>query len=746
MYSIRITNDSRARRRAFSARLADKGFLVLKELRIKLIVLALLLLVTSTAHTQSPEGRKNLSIPRTDSAPVLDGRLDDETWKSAVRIDDMHQFLPIDHGEPSERSEFYLMYDDDYLYVGARLYDSDPDGIIARQLIQNAPMPFDDAFEFLLDPFNNMRSGYHFQINPNGVRLDGIFDNTTNINRDWDGIWDVEAVIDSQGWTSEVAIPFKTLNFNTENPDWGFSIARTIARKKEELAWSSYDRQFNPGTAGVLHGFEGLQQGMGLDIVPSLTVGRAENFIMNDADLVLEPALDISYKFTPSLTGALTFNTDFSATEVDDRQVNLSRFSLFFPEKRDFFLQDADIFSFGGLNENGIPFFSRRIGLGRSGQPVDLNAGAKLTGRLGRWNVGALTVHQDGDGGVDESLLMVGRVSANILEESSIGALMTFGDPLSNRDNALAGADFSYRNTHFMGHRSLTGNLWYQQSWTEAVTADEQAWGAQVGIGASEGLAGNLTWQRFGERFNPALGFANRTGVTRTNLTLAHRYRPDHEWLRSIFTFMELDHVENLDGKVESQQIFFRPAQLENHRGDRLSVSIFHGREVLFSNFEISPGVIIPPGDYSFFRYGSEFAMAQERVFAPRVQLFLGEYYNGERFNARGGFDWRPNKYFYAGINYDYNNIQLPAGNFQTRLIQISANVAYNAKWSWITRMQYDNFSDSVGLNSRIRWNPRAGEDLYLVLNHNFNAEGAFRGLESTYNEILLKYTRTFRF
>jgi hypothetical protein len=713
-------------------------------------VLCLTLVLTCAASgvraQPQVEERKTVTIPRVNVAPVLDGVPDEAIWDEAVRIEDMHQFLPADHGSPSEDTEFYLMYDNDYLYIGARLYDSNPDGIIARQLVQGQSMPFDDAFEFLLDPFNHMRSGYFFQINPNGVRRDGIYEDTTRLNNDWDGIWDAEARINVDGWSAEVAIPFKTLNFDPANSDWGFTIARTIARKKEELAWSSYDRRLNPGTAGTLRGFTDLQQGMGLDIVPSITVGRGEDFVLSGEDLIAEPSLDVRYKIAPSLTGVLTFNTDFSATDVDDRQVNLSRFSLFFPEKRDFFLQDADIFAFGGMNQNGIPFFSRRIGLSKRGQPVDLNAGVKLTGRMGRWNVGALTVHQDGNGSVDESLLMIGRVAANILEESSLGAIMTWGDPLSNLHNAVVGADFRYRNTHFMDSRSLTGNLWFQQSDTEGETADQQAWGAQMSVNASEGLGGTLTYQRFGERFNPALGFANRTGIQRYNMVAAHRYRPEHPWLRSVFSFMEYDHVENLDGQLESQQLFFRPVQLENHRGDNISVSLFHGREVLFQPFEISPGVTIPPGDYSFFRYGSEFALAWERVFAPRLQLFMGEYYNGHRTNIRGGFDWRPGKHFHAGFSYDYNKIDLPAGSFQTRLIQINASVAFNARWSWVNLVQYDNFSNSVGLNSRLRWNPRAGEDLYLVLNHNFNAEGTFRSLESTTAEILLKYTRTFRF
>ncbi|MBF8269845.1 MAG: hypothetical protein HW386_1554 [Gammaproteobacteria bacterium] len=699
-----------------------------------------------TAIAQDYTARKTASIPRTTSVPVLDGVLDDAAWQNATVITDIHQILPVDHGVPSERSEFYVMYDSDNLYIGAKLYDSAPDQINARQLIQGQLMQYDDTFDIILDPFNNMRSGYYFQVNPNAVRMDGIFENANQLNPDWDGIWDAAARINADGWTAEVAIPFKTLNFDPNNPNWGFSVSRTIARKKETQAWSSYDRRMNPGTTGVLTGLNGLQQGMGLDIIPTMVTGRRYDYRRSDADAVIEPSLDIVYKFTPSLTGVLTFNTDFSATEVDDRQVNLNRFALFYPEKRDFFLQDADIFAFGGLNENGIPFFSRRIGLSSFGEPVALDAGAKVTGRIGRWNVGTLAVRQAGINNVDPSMLMVTRVTANVLEESNVGAIMTYGDPLSNFNNNVVGTDFNYRNNHFMGDRSLTGNLWYQQSDTPGITVDQQSWGGQIGVNASEGFGGGLTMQRFGDGFKPALGFVNRVGIRRSQLNLAYRLRPEHDWIRSIFSFVRLEHIENLEGEVETQAAFLRPLQLENHRGDIFALMVFHGREVLTNYFRISPGVIIPPGDYSFNRAGGELVFAQERMFAPLLAAFFGEFYDGTRVNYRAGFAWRPNRHIYAGLNYDYNKIELPAGNFQTRLIQISANWAINAEWSWTNQVQYDNFSNTIGVNSRLRWNRAAGEDVYLVLNHNYDAEGTFRGLTSTKSEILLKYTKTFRY
>ena len=250
----------------------------------------------------------------------------------------------------------YLAYDDENLYVAARMWDSDPDRIMAREMVQNRDLRWDDSLTVYLDPFNNKRTGYRFQVNPNGSRDDAVFETPVNANADWDGIWHAEARVDEAGWAAEFAIPFKTLNFDPDNPDWGFSIERSIARKQEEIAWVSYNRQVNPGTTGVISGLTGLRQGRGLDVAPSIVSTRSRNFEADSSGVDTEPSLDLFYNFKPSLTGALTVNTDFSATEVDDRRINLTRFSLFFPEKRDFFLRDVDIFSFGGLDGNGIPF------------------------------------------------------------------------------------------------------------------------------------------------------------------------------------------------------------------------------------------------------------------------------------------------------------------------------------------------------------------------------------------------------
>ena len=689
---------------------------------------------------------KVLAVARSATPPVIDGVLDDAVWANAPSIDDMHQYLPVDQAEPSERTQVYVLYDSDNLYVAARMWDREPELITARQMVQGGTLRWDDSFGIYLDPFDNNRTGYNFQVNPNGSRQDGMFETPTQLNRDWEGVWFAAAAIDEHGWTAELAIPFKTLNFDPDNSNWGFTIERTIARRQEDIAWVSFNRRVNPGATGTISGLTGLQQGRGLDVVPSVVMTGSREFGARERDTSMEPALDIFYNVTPSLSGVLTLNTDFSATEVDDRQINLTRFSLFFPEKRAFFLQDVDIFSFGGLENNGIPFFSRRIGLSRTGQPVNLDIGAKLTGRIGRWNVGVLDIRQDEFQGVDSTNLFVGRVAANVLEESSVGMIVTDGDPRSNLDNSLLGVDFRYRNTRLAGGRTLEGEAWYQESDTEGVSGGQSAWGVRLAAPNNTGLRGELALAHFDDQFNPALGFVNRLGVERIGIGAGYTSRPIHRWIRSVTHSAYFQRYEKLSGEPESEILFAEFFELETDSGDGFSFNFIRRRAVLFDEFEVVERTSIPTGDYEYGGWEIEFAGASERVFAPEFGYFKGEYFNGDRVEITAGMHWRPNRRLLMSVGYGYNDIELPGGEFITRLIAVNADVAFNVHWSWLNLIQYDNESQTVGVNSRLRWNPRAGQDLYVVVNHGFSAQGAFSGLHSERSGIAVKYTHTFRF
>jgi hypothetical protein len=316
---------------------------------------------------------KTLQAVRTDVPITIDGRLDEAAWAGAAVAEDFHQISPLEYTEPSQLSTFLVLYDSEALYIAGRMYD-EPGGVTANVMRQGGDSWSDDQFYIVLDPFNDKRNGYKFQINPHAARYEGLFKGTAaQVNWEWNGIWQAEASQDDDGWIAEARIPFKTLSFNPQNDTWGINFSRQVARNDEVMGWVSRNQLQNPAISGELTGLVGLEQGMGLDVVPSIVVKEQRTYSPSTAESEIEPSLDVFYKITPALNASLTLNTDFSATEVDDRQVNLTRFGLFFPEQRAFFLQDADIFEFARLSqsdfrspfsrplvENGRPFFSRR--------------------------------------------------------------------------------------------------------------------------------------------------------------------------------------------------------------------------------------------------------------------------------------------------------------------------------------------------------------------------------------------------
>ncbi|MDO8289185.1 MAG: carbohydrate binding family 9 domain-containing protein, partial [Parvibaculum sp.] len=420
-------------------------------------------------ETVPATAQKQVRAVRVATPPVIDGKLDEPLWQEAEVITDFHQIRPGNGTPPSERTEVYVVYDDDALYIGARMYDSEPELIAAPVIRHGQGLGSDDRLVVILDPFNTRRTGYRFETNLNAVRHDALYQSVNSFQIDWNTIWDTATSVDGNSWIAELEIPFKSLPFDASIDTWGFNFGRGIRRRGEEMAWVSYNRTYNPGISGVVTNLSGMDQGVGLDIVPSLSVNRQKRFSVNTTETNTDPSLDAFYRLMPSLNAALTINTDFSATEVDNRQVNLSRFNLFFPEKRDFFLNDSDLFQFGNISgaagsneaasrssrENARPFFSRNLGLSQTGAPVDIEYGGRISGRVGRWNIGTLAIRQDEFNTVNASNLFIGRLSANVLNESSVGFIVTDGDPASNLENSVYGADFRYQHTRRAGGQTI---------------------------------------------------------------------------------------------------------------------------------------------------------------------------------------------------------------------------------------------------------------------------------------------------
>jgi len=713
---------------------------------------------------------KSFSAVRTDSAPAIDGHLDEPLWQEAAIIDDMHEVRPNEFGEPSEKTRFYVIYGDDAMYVGAEFFDSEPDRVVARVLRQGDWSEGDDGLKVILDPFNQGRAGYVFYLNPHGVRAEGLFRNVTETNWDWRGIWNGAAQLNGQGWTAEIAIPFKTLSFDPANETWSINFNRKIGRRDEEIGWVSYNRLQNPANSGQITGLSGLEQGLGLDVVPGLRVSDSSNYIDDHSATEFEPSLDVFYKPTPALTAALTINTDFSGTTVDTRQINLTRFSIFFPEQRSFFLQDSDIFEFGRIQsgegnrggiptsakESGRPFFSRRIGLSDDGEAIDIEGGLKLSGRAGRWNFGVLSIRQsdyvtlDDNGNVDQAVdatdLFVGRVTANILEESTIGAIVTSGDPTSNADNTLVGVDFQYLNTRFANGKTLEGAAWYQQTDTEGYSGDNAAYGFSLKAPNTEGWIGSLSFREIQKNFKPMLGFVSQEDVRDVLFDASYKWRPDAGIFRSISTGIRSQLTDTLTGDLDKRIVYFDILTLENHTSDRLSPFVRFDKERITERFEISEGVFIEPGTYSWNRPCLSGATSSHRAVSFTGWYCPGEFYDGDRVSAGSRLNWRPNEHLSTALTYEYGDIELPGGSFITRLMTARADVAFTSTWYWENFVQYDTVSDSIGVNSIMRWIPQAGREMVLVINRDyvdFDDTGDFR---TSTGDVAAKISYTFRF
>ena len=710
---------------------------------------------------------KIVGVVEADVPPRIDGVLDEDIWANAAVVSDLHQMDPIEYSEPSERSEFYLVYDKDALYVGARFLDSQPDRIAANILRQGANITNDDLLLVILDPYNNGREGYQFQLNPNGVRYEGLFLGASQMQWNWDGIWQAAATQDDEGWLAEMAIPFKTLSFDAENDTWGINFGRRSQSKNERMAWVSRNRTQAPSISGRAIGLRGMDQGRGLDVVPSVSISDIKEFHPGVNTSRLDPSLDVFYRLTPGLNGSLTINTDFSATEVDDRQVNLTRFGLFFPEKRDFFLQDASAFEFGGigsqtftqlsrvLDQNARPFFSRRIGLSRSGQPVDLNYGGKLSGRVGPWTLGSLAIRQDAFGSVEATDLFVGRAALNVLEESSVGVITTYGDPRSNRDNSLMGVDFRYLNTRLPGRLILQAEAWYQKTETEGLLGDDAAYGLRVRLPGLTGLRAGLGFKEVQANFNPALGYLNRAGIRDFSAEIGwiHR-RPQEARIRTINSFIGYQRVNHIGGGLQSEVLDARVIAFSNSAGDSVRLLFRDNREVLPEPFTIwkpdsSSGeepIVISAGEYSYAAPALYLQSESSRKLSGRATFRRGGFYGGERNNIETQATWFPTRHFRGFVAYNYNDIELPKGDFALRLARVGLDIIFSNTLSWASLIQYDNSSETIGINSRLHWIPQAGREGFIVLNHNLLDLERNDSFHSSLTGLSMKFNYTFRF
>jgi len=521
--------------------------------------------------------KENAAIPRAEVFPLLahecielDGRITEAPWHKAASIGPLTMIEP-DEGMPaSERTEVRVLARTDAIFFGILCYDKSPDRVVSFTMKRDARMRGEDHIKIVLDTFMDGRTGYVFAVNPDGARYDALIEREGGgENEQWDGIWEAAASRFEAGWSVEIYIPVKTLRFGLALSRWGFNVERRIERLQETDRWAAPNRNFrvtSVSRAGQLVSIPAFRQGRGLTIRPYALGSRIRDDADAPASGSFDAGLDVLKNFGSNVTGLLSVNTDFAETEVDTRRVNLTRFPLFFPEKRTFFLEGSDVFEFGlGMashrDRDIIPFFSRRIGLVKNddegeNQVVPVTLAVKATGKTGRFNFGVLnSLMQSVEGLTPRTNLFAARGYLRLLEESKVGFLMTAGDPLGRNGSWQAGIDFVYKTSSFQGDKNFLLGLWGLVNNRTDLGKDRTAFGMKLDF-PNDLWDVSLTFKRIGADYEPSLGFVPWQGIYKLNFDLIYEPRPDWDWLRLMRHELHTHFVWDLNGLIQQWRIF----------------------------------------------------------------------------------------------------------------------------------------------------------------------------------------------
>ena len=707
---------------------------------------------------------------------TLDGRLDEPVWAQAVPAGQFVQIDP-DNGQPAtESTEVHIAFDRDSLYLGVTCHDSDPEGWIGHQMRRDALLGSDDRFMLVIDTFLDGRSGYLFETNPSGLMGDVLL-GTNGANREWNGIWDLRVRRSEIGWTVEIKIPFRTMNFDPGIDTWGINFQRTVRRKNEDSIWMGWAR--NQGirrmsNTGLVTGISGVSQGRGLDIKPygvltsQASPGRANAATENKASA----GIDLFYNPTPLLRANLTVNTDFAQTEVDQRQVNLTRFSLFFPERRDFFLDGATFLDFASdigtsrgdffLNfirgsgatgpvgeERIIPFFSRRIGLSTDATSQKIDFGTKLTGQLGQQDVGFLHVRTGEERGFVSEDFTVGRVKRRLFSQSYIGAMYTrrAGGADAADVAQTAGVDMLLSTSRFRGSENLGVNAWFLHTARPDISKGNSAFGAMIDY-PNDLWLGRVKVSEVQENFDPAVGFVRRSSYRRYAPELQFSPRlPAWPNVRQVAVLGQMDLYTDLRNELLSRDIRLTPISIDFQTQDALAISVSRQRERLDAPFDIGDEVTLPMGGtYDFTRYRLLFQSANRRKIMVDTLFEGGGFFSGTRTEQAVEVSVRPRPGLILAVTAERNTVDLPEGNVTTRLYRFNAETPFSPFMALAHNIQYDSQSRVLGWQSRFRWILTPGSDLYVVYTHNWMDDSRFDRFSTLDKRLASKVLYTYRF
>ena len=736
----------------------------MRNIKLSLLLWMCILCVPHGVNAQIERELPRMSAHRISEEIKIDGVLDEPIWQNVEPIRQLYQIQP-DQGDPAtEQSEVRIMYDGKKLYFGFIFYDSEMDKIVANDMRRDSSGLRSNDYGFLLlDTYNDRRNAVFFRFTPVGGMEDTAVSNSGgSLNTSWDIVWECRCRINEDNWTVEIAIPFSQLRFErSEVMNWGLNFGREIARKQEIAAWNEAPKtygglaKYRTAYFGTLEGIDGISPSKQLELLPyllpgaSYTPGIEESEGGLDLDIkygevqihrgntfaFLKGGLDLKYGLTPNLTADLTFNTDFAQVEADQEQVNLTRFSLFFPEQRPFFLEGASIFDVGIPRPSFrrppplLLFYSRRIGLAKE-HAIPILGGGKMTGKIGPYGIGILNVltnafkddeFQIGQPPIDEprTNYSVARVNRDILKGSTIGGIFI------NKENAdtynrTAGLDFSYRPTREINIDGL---------WSRTFEADILGNSNAFFIGGdwrTNLFRFNSSYTDIGEDFNPEVGYIQRRDVRRFRGGGSYTPWPGKLGIREIQIGPEIDLVLTQENELETQEITF-DTQFEFETGDDIGFEVKNTTENLNRDFWIQ-GVNIPADDYNFTSFQTSFRTSSSRMISGQLQVEFGEFYSGTRRGVSIDATARPNAKLSIEPFIEFNRITLPYEEFDANAF--GGRISYSFSTTLFTKLfaQWSTDTDVLSANFLVNYIYRPGSDFYLVFDQNYDTrEGGIK-------------------